>query len=67
MSSDLTFITNEPGKSLRDRFGILLRDDTHLFDCLVGYFYIAALQTLPVLEKVEKIAFWWAFRQTHGL
>ena len=26
MSSDLTFITNEPGKSLRDRFGVLLGD-----------------------------------------
>ncbi|MCX5771354.1 MAG: hypothetical protein NTZ09_13960 [Candidatus Hydrogenedentes bacterium] len=23
MSSDLTFITNEPGKQLRDRFGAL--------------------------------------------
>jgi hypothetical protein len=30
MSSDLTFITNEPGKSLRDRFGVLLGDDTRL-------------------------------------
>ena len=56
MSSDLTFITNEPGKSLRDRFGILLRDDTHLFDCLVGYFYISGFYKLyPFLEKVEKI------------
>jgi hypothetical protein len=27
MSSDLTFITNESGKSLRDRFGVLLGDD----------------------------------------
>ena len=56
MSSDLTFITNEPGKSLKDRFGILLRDDTHLFDCLVGYFYISGFYKLyPFLEKVEKI------------
>ena len=37
MSTDLTFITNEPGKSLRERFGVLLGDDTRLFDCLVGY------------------------------
>jgi hypothetical protein len=36
MSSDLTFITNEAGKSLRDRFGVLVGDDTCLFDCLVG-------------------------------
>src|SRR3990172_4808592 len=56
MSSDLTFITNEPGKSLRDRFGDLLRDDTHLFDCLVGYFYISGFYKLyPFLEKVEKV------------
>jgi hypothetical protein len=27
-SSDLTFITNEAGKHLRDRFGVLLGDDT---------------------------------------
>jgi hypothetical protein len=41
MSTDLTFITNESGKSLRDRFGVLLGDDTRLFDCLVGYFFIS--------------------------
>jgi hypothetical protein len=34
MSSDLTFITNEPGKSLGARFGVLLGDDTRYFDCL---------------------------------
>ena len=28
MSSDLTFITNEQGKHLGDRFGVLLADDT---------------------------------------
>ena len=28
MSTDLTFITNESGKSLHDRFGVLLGDDT---------------------------------------
>src|SRR5438445_4504001 len=56
MSSDLTFITNEAGKSLRDRFGVLLRDDTRHFDCLVGYFFISGFYKLyPALEKVEKI------------
>ena len=35
VSSDLTFITNEAGKSLRDRFGVLLGKDTRYFDCLV--------------------------------
>jgi len=56
VSSDLTFITNEPGKSLRDRFGVLLEDDTRYFDCLVGYFFISGFYKLyPFLEKVEKI------------
>ncbi len=56
MSSDLTFLTNEPGKSLRDRFGVLLGDDTRYFDCLVGYFFISGFYKLyPALEKVEKI------------
>src|SRR3954447_1134714 len=56
MSSDLTFITNEPGKSLRDRFGVLLGRDTRYFDCLVGYFFISGFYKLyPALEQVEKI------------
>ena len=55
MSSDLTFITNEPDNSLRDRFGILLKDGTRYFDCLVGYFFISGFCKLyPFLEKVEK-------------
>ena len=44
MSSDLTFITNEHGQHLGDRFGILLGDDTRFFDCLVGYFFISGLE-----------------------
>src|SRR5665213_920308 len=56
MSSDLTFITNEAGKSLRARFGVLLGDDTRLFDCLVGYFFISGFHKLhPALMKTEKI------------
>src|ERR1017187_9803759 len=56
MSSDLTFLTNEPGKSLRDRFGVLLGKDTRYFDCLVGYFFISGFHKLfPALEHVEKI------------
>jgi hypothetical protein len=55
-SSDLTFLTNEPGRTLRDRFAILLREDTFFFDCLVGYFFISGFYKLyPALEKVEKI------------
>src|ERR1035438_1822184 len=56
VSSDLTFLTNEPGASLRDRFGVLLGKDTRYFDCLVGYFFISWFYKLyPALEKVEKI------------
>jgi len=56
MSSDLTFLTNETGKSLRDRFGVLLGEDTRYFDCLVGYFFISGFYKLfPALENVEKI------------
>ena len=56
ISSDLTFLTNESGNSLRDRFGALLTDDTQFFDCLVGYFFISGFYKLyPALEKVEKI------------
>jgi|GEM_PF-887912 len=56
MSTDLTFITNESGKSLCDRFGVLLGDDTRLFDCLVGYFFISGFHRLhPALSKTEKI------------
>lgn len=56
MSSDLTFITNEKGKTLRDRFSVLLSDNTRFFDCLVGYFFISGFYKLyPSLENVEKI------------
>lgn len=56
LSTDLTFITNEPGTSLRDRFGVLLGEDTQFFDCLVGYFFISGFYKLyPALEKIEKI------------
>lgn len=55
-SSDLTFITNEAGQSLRDRFAVLLGKDTRFFDCLVGYFFISGFYRLyPALENVEKI------------
>ena len=56
MSSDLTFITNEHGQHLSDRFGVLLGDDTRFFDCLVGYFFISGFHRLhPALTKTEKI------------
>jgi hypothetical protein len=55
-SSDLMFITNEAGQSLRDRFAVLLGKDTRFFDCLVGYFFISGFYRIyPALENVEKI------------
>lgn len=56
MSSDLTFITNEQGRSLRDRFSALLGSNTRFFDCLVGYFFVSGFYKIyPSLEKTEKI------------
>ena len=55
MIEDLTFITNEEGKSLLDRFTTLIKD-TCFFDCLVGYFYASGFYSLyKSLEKTDKI------------
>jgi len=55
MSTDLTFITNEPEANLLDRFRVLIKD-AKFFDSLVGYFYTSGFYKLyPVLEKTEKI------------
>lgn len=56
VSSDMTFLTNEPGNSLRDRLSVLLGKDTRFFDCLVGYFFVSGFYKLyPALESVEKV------------
>ena len=56
MSTDLTFVTNEPGNNLRDRFNALLTTDTRHFDCLVGYFYISGFHKIyRALENVDKV------------
>lgn len=53
--SDLTFITNESGKSLLDRFKVLIKD-TKFFDALVGYFYASGFYELyNSLENTKKI------------
>src|ERR1700687_233712 len=55
-SSDLTFITNEQGRTLADRFGLLLGSNTLLFDCLVGYFFLSGFRRLAkALSGTEKI------------
>ncbi|MEO0156653.1 MAG: phospholipase D-like domain-containing protein, partial [candidate division WOR-3 bacterium] len=52
---DLTFIINEPGKTLRDRFEQLIKD-CKFFDCLVGYFYLSGFHAIyNSLQNCEKI------------
>jgi len=56
MSSDLTFLTNEEGNTLRERFRALLGQNTRYFDILVGYFFVSGFHQLyPSMEKTEKI------------
>jgi len=55
MTTDLTFITNENGESLLNRFATLI-NDTRFFDCLVGYFYTSGFHSIyKSLEKTENI------------
>ena len=55
MDQDITFITNEKSQSLKDRFGVLIKD-TRFFDCLVGYFYTSGFHALyKSLDKTEKV------------
>lgn len=55
ISTDTTFITNEPGASLKDRFASLIKD-SQFFDCLVGYFYTSGFNVLhEPLKTTEKI------------
>lgn len=55
MNSDLTFITNEKGQNLKERFEVLIKD-TKFFDCLVGYFYASGFHAIyKSLESTEKI------------
>lgn len=52
---DLTFITNEKGQNLKERFEILIKD-TRFFDCLVGYFYTSGFHAIyKSLEKTNRI------------
>ena len=55
MDTDLTFITNEKGKTLLNRFDTLTKG-TEFFDCLVGYFYTSGFYAMyKSLEKTKKI------------
>ena len=56
MNTDLTFFTNEKGRTLLDRFKVTLENNTKFFDVLVGYFRTSGFFHLyKSLEKVEKI------------
>ena len=46
MSTDLTFITNQPGSTLLERFKDLIKSNTQYFDCLVGFFYTSGFYKL---------------------
>ena len=55
MNTDLSFITNEENKSLKERFKVLIKD-TSFFDCLVGYFYSSGFHAIySSLQNTEKI------------
>lgn len=55
MNTDLSFITNEVGQTLSDRFKTLIKD-SRFFDCLVGYFYLSGFYLIKdVLANTEKI------------
>src|SRR5438445_12189253 len=55
MNSDLTFITNQKGQNLKERFEVLIKD-TKLFDCLVGYFYASGFHAVyKSLQGAEKV------------
>ncbi len=48
-NTDLTFITNEKGENLKDRFNILVKD-TRFFDVLVGYFYTSGFYAINLFH-----------------
>src|SRR3989344_5132770 len=55
MNTDLTFITNEKGQNLKERFEVLIKD-TKFFDCLVGYFYASGFHAIyKSLESTDKV------------
>ncbi|MGC8937576.1 MAG: hypothetical protein ACP5KH_01105, partial [Thermodesulfovibrio sp.] len=55
MNLDLTFIVNEDGKSLKDRFEQLIKD-CKFFDCLVAYFYVSGFHLIyNALKNTEKL------------
>ena len=55
-NSDLTFFTNEPDRTLADRFRAILRAGTQYLDVLVGFFRLSGFYLIQdALDDVEKI------------
>ena len=50
--SDLTFIRNENGQSLPERFKVLIKD-TEFFDVLVGYFYVSLVDSILKAKSTD--------------
>ena len=56
MKNDLTFFTNEPDRTLYERFNRILRNNTQFFDVLVGYFRTSGFYRLyESMANVDKI------------
>lgn len=56
MHNDLTFFTNEEGRTLLDRFNSILKTNTQYFDVLVGYFRTSGFYKLyEAMNDIEKI------------
>ena len=54
--NDLTFFTNEEGKTLSDRFKKIISNNIQFFDVLVGYFRASGFYEIyEALENVKKI------------
>ena len=54
--TDLKFFTNEPERTLYDRFSVILKSNTLFFDVLVGYFRTSGFFKLyPAMADIEKI------------
>lgn len=54
--TDLKFFTNDPERTLYDRFSVILRSNTLFFDVLVGYFRTSGFFRLfPAMDGIEKI------------
>ncbi len=54
--NDLTFFTNEPERTLHDRFSKILKSNTQFFDVIVGYFRTSGFHRLySAMNDLEKI------------